>query len=365
MNALGRSLRASLREGLAQFLGWADSSQRALRRDPDPPDPPGHGGRLALRHHGLGGRQHALTAREHRGVLPLAPLAATLIAAAPGTPLPRAPRCPSLPPASRSPSAWTGCRSRRTRRSSSPRSAWTPPPTPTSAPAHTKARTIGIPFDVVSKRDAALARALRLRGRVRPRSATRSRPASTSRAASDRHALLVDRDWCRLYELFALRRSGGGWTAGSGAVWNLRHPKLRPAGWTSADAAGLPILPLLARWDEARTGHIRHALRITVPRTRDAYVFPARHRAGDGNDPSLPRMGERVRLKASVKLVELPAAGPDDPARAARVRRDRGRQRLGLVRLRRARPALEQRPAAHAGADHRARLRGGAASRPR
>jgi hypothetical protein len=164
---------------------------------------------------------------------------------------------------------------------------------------------IGIPFDVVSRHT--------------HRSSVRFQYADESdrvrypiprhvhiEGGGDRHALLVDRDSCRLYELFALRRSGGRRTAGSGAVWNLRHPKVRPAGWTSADAAGLPILPLLARWDEARTGRIRHALRITVPRTRDAYVFPARHRAGDGDDPSLPRMGERLRLKASVKISSFP-----------------------------------------------------------
>jgi hypothetical protein len=113
----------------------------------------------------------------------------------------------------------------------------------------------------------------------------------------DRHALLVDRSRCRLYELYALRREDGRWHAGSGAVWNLRKPKLRPAGWTSADAAGLPILPLLAR-----PGKIDHALRVTVSRSRREYVWPARHFASDDDDPSLPRMGERLRLKASVDI---------------------------------------------------------------
>src|SRR4051812_42125730 len=106
----------------------------------------------------------------------------------------------------------------------------------------------------------------------------------------DRHALLLDRSRCRLYELYALERSGSGWHAGSGATWSLRSKKLRPAGWTSADAAGLPILPLLARWDEARHGAIRHALRVTVSRSRRAYVYPARHFASSATDPSLPRM---------------------------------------------------------------------------
>ena len=123
----------------------------------------------------------------------------------------------------------------------------------------------------------------------------------------DRHALIVDRDSCKLYELYALQRAGSRWTAGSGAIWNLRSNALRPAGWTSADAAGLPILPGLARWDgDASTGVIRHALRFTVERTRRAYVYPARHYASDATDPSLPPMGLRFRLKASVDISHLP-----------------------------------------------------------
>jgi hypothetical protein len=123
----------------------------------------------------------------------------------------------------------------------------------------------------------------------------------------DRHALIVDRDSCKLYELYALQRTAGRWTAGSGAIWNLRSNALRPAGWTSADAAGLPILPGLARWSgDASTGVIRHALRFTVERTRKAYVYPARHYASDATDPSLPPMGLRVRLKASVDISKLP-----------------------------------------------------------
>jgi hypothetical protein len=119
----------------------------------------------------------------------------------------------------------------------------------------------------------------------------------------DRHALLVDRSRCRLYELYALRRSGGGWHAGSGATWNLRRFKARPRGWTSADAAGLPILPLLARPGKRP---IRHALRVTVSETRNSFVWPARHFASDRSDPSLPRMGERLRLKASVDISGYP-----------------------------------------------------------
>ncbi len=119
---------------------------------------------------------------------------------------------------------------------------------------------------------------------------------------SDRHILIVDRDRCRLYELFAARKVAGRWTAGSGAIFNLRSNALRPLGWTSADAAGLPIFPGLARATEVRAGRIDHALRFTAPRTRRAFVFPARHQAGSSSDPALPPMGLRMRLKASVSL---------------------------------------------------------------
>jgi hypothetical protein len=123
---------------------------------------------------------------------------------------------------------------------------------------------------------------------------------------SDRHALIVDRARCRLYELYALERSVSGWRAGSGATWSLRSNRLRPAGWTSADAAGLPIMPGLARYDEVRRGVIDHALRFTAARTRRAYVWPGRHFASSSTDPSLPPMGLRVRLKASFDVRPFP-----------------------------------------------------------
>jgi hypothetical protein len=123
----------------------------------------------------------------------------------------------------------------------------------------------------------------------------------------DRHALILDRDACRLYELFSLYpTAGGGWRAGSGAIWNLRSNRARPAGWTSADAAGLPILPGLARYDEVARGRIDHALRFTVSRTRRAYVYPARHYASDLTDPNLPPMGLRLRLKAGYRTRSFP-----------------------------------------------------------
>ena len=123
---------------------------------------------------------------------------------------------------------------------------------------------------------------------------------------SDRHAILVDRDACKLYELYALTRTSKGWHAGSGAIWSLTSKKLRPAGWTSADAAGLPILPGLARYDEVAAGRIDHALRFTVSRTRRAYVWPARHFASSLIDPSLPPMGQRLRLTASFDISTFP-----------------------------------------------------------
>lgn len=114
----------------------------------------------------------------------------------------------------------------------------------------------------------------------------------------DRHVLVVDRDACVLYEMFAARRQPDGtWHAGSGAVFDLRSHALRPEGWTSADAAGLPILPGLTRYDEVASGRIGHALRVTVPASDRSYVWPARHQAGSADDPSLPPMGLRLRLR--------------------------------------------------------------------
>jgi hypothetical protein len=126
-------------------------------------------------------------------------------------------------------------------------------------------------------------------------------------ASGDRHAILVDRTHCKLYELFALYpTAGGGWKAGSGAIWNMRSNRVRPAGWTSADAAGLPMFPGLARWSEAKHGAIHHALRFTVQATRKAYIYPARHYASSDTDPNLPAMGQRFRLKASFDISHFP-----------------------------------------------------------
>jgi hypothetical protein len=124
---------------------------------------------------------------------------------------------------------------------------------------------------------------------------------------SDRHILMVDRDACRLFELFDARKVGSAWQAGSGATWDLTSNALRPAGWTSADAAGLPIVPGLVRYDEVAAGAIRHALRFTAPQTRRAYVYPARHYASSSSSASLPPMGMRVRLKQTADLAGLSA----------------------------------------------------------
>ena len=137
-------------------------------------------------------------------------------------------------------------------------------------------------------------------------------PVEGGRAATgDRHVLVVQRGTCRLFELFDAHPVGSTarprrWRAGSGATWSLRSTRLRPFGWTSADAAGLPILPGLARWPEVRSGRIDHALRITVPRTRRAAI-PRRGTSPRGRrDPDLPAMGQRLRLKASVDVARFP-----------------------------------------------------------
>jgi hypothetical protein len=127
-------------------------------------------------------------------------------------------------------------------------------------------------------------------------------------SAGDRHVLVLDRDNALLYEIGNAYPSNGGasWTAGAGAIFNLKSNKLRPAGWTSADAAGLPILPGLVRYDEVASGKITHAIRFTVAKTRKAYVSPARHYASSNRSASLPPMGMRVRLKKSFDISKYP-----------------------------------------------------------
>jgi hypothetical protein len=124
-------------------------------------------------------------------------------------------------------------------------------------------------------------------------------------AGSDRHVILVDRDHCKLFELWNTRHTASGWRAGSGAIWDMSSNALRPDGWTSADAAGLPILPGLVRMGEVQDGLIDHALRFTAPSTCAGHIYPARHDAGSGSCATRPPMGLRVRLKASFDLSTL------------------------------------------------------------
>jgi hypothetical protein len=172
-------------------------------------------------------------------------------------------------------------------------------------------RPIGIPFKTVSRRQ----KRVRVRFEYASESdrgrypIPRNVPIEGGRGSDgDRHVIVVDRGRCKLYELFAAYPVNGGrsWRAGSGAIWSLRSNKLRPRGHTSADAAGLPILPGLARYDEVRRGSINHALRFTVSRTRRAYVYPARHFASSLTSRNLPPMGLRVRLKKGFDISRFP-----------------------------------------------------------
>ncbi len=124
-------------------------------------------------------------------------------------------------------------------------------------------------------------------------------------SSGDRHVLVVQSGSCELFELFDAERSGQGWSAASGARFDLSSNVLRPLGWTSADAAGLPILPGLVRFDEVAAGEIRHAIRVTFSRTQRGYVLPATHFASSSTDPTLPAMGIRLRLKASFNVASL------------------------------------------------------------
>jgi hypothetical protein len=125
---------------------------------------------------------------------------------------------------------------------------------------------------------------------------------------SDRHLLVLAAGECRLYELYHAERAGAGWRAGSGAIFDLSSNALRPEGWTSADAAGLPILPGLARYDEVQSGVIRHALRVTVAATFRGYIHPATHFASDDENPARPPMGLRLRLRADYDITRFTGA---------------------------------------------------------
>jgi hypothetical protein len=248
-----------------------------------------------------------------RRTIPPVALSALLLIAVPGEggPLPGAPKCPIFPRSSH----WNRPVDRLPVHA---RSAAIVAAVGGAERAHAdfgsglfEGRLTGIPFKVVGARQERVP----VRFEVRSESDRGSYPIPRDvpvegGPASDgeRHVIVIDRSRCRLHELFAAYPDEGGrsWRAGSGARWNLRSNRLRPRGWTSADAAGLPILPGLARYDEVRRGRIDHALRITVPRTRRAFVYPARHFASDSGDPDLPAMGQRVRLKRSFAVSGFP-----------------------------------------------------------
>jgi hypothetical protein len=145
------------------------------------------------------------------------------------------------------------------------------------------------------------------------------------RSDGDRHVLVIDRSRCLLYELyraFPADRVRSHWDADSGASWNLRSTALRPDSWTSADAAGLPIFPGLVRYEEAASGRVEHAIRVTFAGTRDAWIHPATHCAGETRDGAAPAMGTRLRLKRGYGLGRF-----SGPAKAIA----RGLKRYGLI----------------------------------
>lgn len=133
----------------------------------------------------------------------------------------------------------------------------------------------------------------------------------TAKEGGDRHALVVDPVNRMLYEFYQARKTDAGWVASQASVFNLKTNKLRPEGWTSADAAGLPIFPAVVRYDELQRGLVRHAMRVTVRKTRKAFVAPATHYASRLTDENLPRMGERIRLRQDYDI-----SGFSPPARA-------------------------------------------------
>jgi hypothetical protein len=155
----------------------------------------------------------------------------------------------------------------------------------------------GIPYDVVDASHADVAVGFTYAGESDPGPYPFG-PDIHVEGGSDRHAIMLDQDTCTLYELYAARWNGGDPKAGSGAVFDLASNALRPAGWTSADAAGLPVAAGLLRYDEVAAGDVDHAIRVTAACTHDAFIWPARHAAGT-KDRRCPPMGARFRLKAS------------------------------------------------------------------
>ena len=143
-----------------------------------------------------------------------------------------------------------------------------------------------------------------------------------SQSTGDRHVIAVQTMDCMLYEMWSSYPQAASWQAGSGAIFDLRSNALRPAGWTSADAAGLPIFPGLVKYDEVLTGAIHHAIRFTVPQTQQAYVWPARHYASNLTDPKYPPMGARFRLRAGFDISKLFGGQPNHFDGAEEIRND-------------------------------------------
>ncbi len=185
---------------------------------------------------------------------------------------------------------------------------------PDYGPAGGGARPYGIPWQITAPRPAFAHVRFRYAGESDrgPYPFTARTPIEGGPdATGDRHALMVDPSTCVLYELYDARyHPGNTSTAGSGAIWNLRSDRLRPAGWTSADAAGLPILPGLVDYDEVTSGQLDHAIRFTAETTGTRYLWPARHQAGSTSSPLAPPMGARFRLKAGFRLPESRCAEP-------------------------------------------------------
>ena len=150
-------------------------------------------------------------------------------------------------------------------------------------------------------------------------------------SGGDMHAIVVDNSTCRLYETWNTRVRNGGWVAGSGATWSLKSNALRREGWTSADAAGLPILPGLLRWNEVKAGRIGHAIRFTTDVTSRHHLWPAKHDAGSQDSLAYPPMGARFRLKASYPLTGYGRLRPSDRDGDEALRPRPRRQRIAVV----------------------------------
>lgn len=179
---------------------------------------------------------------------------------------------------------------------------------PDFGPSYGDGPNYGIPITVVSSTHAKVAVRFQYASesdRVRYPLGADTRIEGGRNSSGDKHAIIIDKGTCRLYETWNTRQVGGTWYAGSGATWSLKSNALRPNGWTSADAAGLPILPGLLRWNEVAAGRIDHAIRFTTDITANRHLWPARHHAGSTNSLNYPPMGARFRLKAGYDASRL------------------------------------------------------------